>query len=858
MKRFIIATLVALLILQSVSIGYAASFYDAPESSQYYDAIEYLAGLGILKGYEDGAVRPDGDITRAEFTAMLCRALELTEPNPGLTPYADVAATHWASGYINLSTDLNIISGYGNGIFGPEDLVTYEQAMKMVVASIGFVGLEYPYGFLNAGINLKLNNKLDATIGKPATRGMVAQILYNAKIRNLINMPTETCSAFEKFKTSKDNAVAKVTVDAVFLGGNNKIYINDVTNIDSGIANTVGRVGCAVNVDNDPLSGGILKEARVTFNYDEKFLNNANENDLAIAWYDESLGRMVILESDVNTLQKTVSVTTEHFSEYALVDSGEWFNSWRAEQTMVRDDKPEQKYFDVVFLVDNSYSMSDEYMQQNEGKPGSDPNDLRKIGTYNFIQSLYSDDAFAVVSFYEYTSIVLGYRQVKDIVNWSSLQQAIYDMSYQSATNISGAIYQGVEILDKNGRANTEKIIVLLTDGNHEAGKTGGEYDTNAATSAARKGYKIYTIGLGEDADEELLIQIANETGGKYYKADSRNLDGIFRQLKGENVGWDGEDTDGDGIPDAIETRGMRNQYGIFIMTDPNKRDTDGDGLSDGVEMGEKIVDMDNVSDYDKRNGVTAYIYYKMISDPTKIDTDRDGSIDSDDIYPMFSNAYDGTIDQEIAKKYPNTLTLTILVKQPIANSRQSVTWDGDVGHSFIRIERWAKGVNNSRVKQALYIGFYPNHYTKNDVANIRDKDGSLSRNDYNFPWTIAKIYEISDETVIKILPPIKKFNNYTFGDYIENWSCSYNVETNNCTTFAAKIFPYYGISPEPTEEHQWDVPFNLATTLIWFNTWELSLNAYGYSPADAGEDIRSMQDQTGVLKNINLNYSYR
>ena len=180
------------------------------------------------------------------------------------------------------------------------------------------------------------------------------------------------------------------------------------------------------------------------------------------------------------------------------------------------------------------------------------------------------------------------------------------------------------------------------------------------------------------------------------------------------------------------------------------------------------------------------------------------------------------------------------------------------MGHSYIRIERWAQGVNNSQVKQALYLGFYPDGLSKGEVANKKDVNGVFSLNDYRHVWTIAKIYEISDDVALSILPPIKDYSYYSYGDYIQNWNRSYNIETNNCTTFAAKIFPHYGINPEPTKEHQWDVPFNFTTTVLWLYSWDLSLGAYGYSPADAGEDIRSMPDQKGVVVNTNINYSYR
>ncbi|MBC7763050.1 MAG: hypothetical protein H7201_14905 [Candidatus Saccharibacteria bacterium] len=47
------------------------------------------------------------------------------------------------------------------------------------------------------------------------------------------------------------------------------------------------------------------------------------------------------------------------------------------------------------------------------------------------------------------------------------------------------------------------------------------------------------------------------------------------------------KDTDGDGIPDDVETEGWQTRVDGVAVTDPDNADTDGDGLPDGVEAGE-------------------------------------------------------------------------------------------------------------------------------------------------------------------------------------------------------------------------------------------------------------------------------
>ncbi len=88
----------------------------------------------VLKGFEDGTARPNSLVTRAEFVTALSRIMKI-EPNVNLPDeYLDVKG-HWAEGYIKAFDKLNIINGYPNGNFGPNDNITNEQMMKILVST---------------------------------------------------------------------------------------------------------------------------------------------------------------------------------------------------------------------------------------------------------------------------------------------------------------------------------------------------------------------------------------------------------------------------------------------------------------------------------------------------------------------------------------------------------------------------------------------------------------------------------------------------------------------------------------------------------------------------------------------------
>lgn len=93
---------------------------------------------GFANGYEDGSFRPNASITRAEFITMLVRILENTKgiPSAEASSFTDTAG-HWAQKNISAAVSAGITGGYGNGNFGPNDLITREQVAVMLANASG-------------------------------------------------------------------------------------------------------------------------------------------------------------------------------------------------------------------------------------------------------------------------------------------------------------------------------------------------------------------------------------------------------------------------------------------------------------------------------------------------------------------------------------------------------------------------------------------------------------------------------------------------------------------------------------------------------------------------------------------------
>jgi len=179
----------ALVLALSLVLGTVAfaSFTDVKTGDDYAEAIETLAALGIIKGYEDGSFGGEKAITRAEAVAIVNRIQGLEKAASGAATaslYTDVAADHWALGDINLATQMGIISGDGNGKFRPEDQVSYQEMVKMLTCAVnyqpavedlggwptGYLVAAQTYGILEDTVNLG---------AAPANRAVVAQLTFN-------------------------------------------------------------------------------------------------------------------------------------------------------------------------------------------------------------------------------------------------------------------------------------------------------------------------------------------------------------------------------------------------------------------------------------------------------------------------------------------------------------------------------------------------------------------------------------------------------------------------------------------------------------------------------------------------------
>lgn len=112
-------------------LEFKKSFADVPSSHWAWASIEELTAKHIINGTSADTFEPDRSVTRAEFTAMLVRGLNLTQA--GSQTFADVASSDWYAQPISIAVKAGIVTGKTADSFAPNAQITREEMVTMVM-----------------------------------------------------------------------------------------------------------------------------------------------------------------------------------------------------------------------------------------------------------------------------------------------------------------------------------------------------------------------------------------------------------------------------------------------------------------------------------------------------------------------------------------------------------------------------------------------------------------------------------------------------------------------------------------------------------------------------------------------------
>ena len=369
-----------------------------------------------------------------------------------------------------------------------------------------------------------------------------------------------------------------------------------------------GQVTAPIRLDlADAVAAG-LQSATLTLPFDPAAAGG-DPNDLRVFTFNEDLHFWVPAADDqvVDVAAGTVTATVTHFSVFAIFNVRNWSTTFTGVGgTCARDGGTGGTVFvDVAFVLDSSGSMS-----------SNDPQGLRRDAAKQFVDALLAEDQGTVVDFDDSARLLQALTNDKAL-----LRAAIDQIDSSGGTNIGAGVAVGLDALAVDTDDTRAQILILLTDGE-------GAYTHDLTDRASRDGVVVYTIGLGPNVDATLLTEIAQRTGGSYHAvADAGDLPDVFREIE-EDTGDDGTDTDGDGLTDCEEEKGVTDGGGLVFTSDPQVPDTDGDGLTDGEEADNPPSGLLSIilgPLYDTLN------VHVIFSDPRLVDTDGDGLTDPEE-----------------------------------------------------------------------------------------------------------------------------------------------------------------------------------------------------------------------------------
>ena len=220
----------------AVALGSTAAFAAAvPADVQGRDcekAVTKLVEENIITGDTDGLYHPDKNLTRAEVSTLIAKAVD---PNAAESKaaanYSDMAGYGWAAPFIGLMTEKQIAKGYPDGTFKPGANVKVSELAAFVIRACGINDgdLEgtWPDNYMKKADEMDL---FDAVEGKdqtsmldpnvPATKEQAAIAVYNALDQIRGEEPVSSDWIFGKVSVSKDHK----TLNDMELAENVKIY----------------------------------------------------------------------------------------------------------------------------------------------------------------------------------------------------------------------------------------------------------------------------------------------------------------------------------------------------------------------------------------------------------------------------------------------------------------------------------------------------------------------------------------------------------------------------------------------------------------------------------------------------------
>ena len=199
MRKVLSFVLVLALVLGSFSMAFGLTDINDSANSE---AIQVNADLGIITGFPDGSFKPDQAVNRAEFAAMITRALAIPESalaGFATTSFKDTSGYGWAVPYLAFCESKGIMLGDGYGNAMPGRTISVNEAVTMVLRAIGYTENSseltgaWPANYVSLAKAKNLYDDVASAVN--IDRANAAQVIYNALTVDMVAVAADGATA---------------------------------------------------------------------------------------------------------------------------------------------------------------------------------------------------------------------------------------------------------------------------------------------------------------------------------------------------------------------------------------------------------------------------------------------------------------------------------------------------------------------------------------------------------------------------------------------------------------------------------------------------------------------------------------
>ena len=194
------------------------------------------------------------------------------------------------------------------------------------------------------------------------------------------------------------------------------------------------------------------------------------------------------------------------------------FNSPSAETVFAASQlwQSARKAINLVMLLDTSGSMQ-----------GSKIDSMRGAAE-QFVKQMGDEDYLTLVTFSSRTNVVIEHRKVSE-VREEAVQQ-IQNLNASGNTSLYDTIGRAAQIIQQTNSSRTSNAMVVLSDGQDTSSESFSFGDL-LINAAAANNTTVSTIAYGDDADNEVLTQLASKAQGNFYQGNEANIAAIYQEM---------------------------------------------------------------------------------------------------------------------------------------------------------------------------------------------------------------------------------------------------------------------------------------------------------------------------------------